>query len=183
LDSLEKVAEEVRVCTLCHLAESRRNPVPGEGSHKAQLFFVGEGPGLEEDRQGRPFVGRAGELLNQALEMAGLKRVEVFITNVVKCRPPGNRAPRKYEVDACRQYLERQLTLVQPKIILLLGNTAIERFLGEIKPGIRGKLRIENGRRLFPTIHPAAAIYNPRLSMVLGIHLIRLKAELSRLGS
>lgn len=166
MDSLEKGVEEVRACTLCHLAESRLNPVPGEGSPQTQLFFVGEGHGLRGRQAGTPFVGRAGELLNQALETVGLRRAEVFITNVVKCRPPRNRAPRTDEADACREYLERQLTLIQPKVICLLGNTTIERFLGEIKPGIRGKLRIENGRRLFPTIHPAAAIYNPRISKV-----------------
>jgi len=182
LDSLEKVAEEVRVCALCRLAESRLNAVPGEGLGEARLFFVGEGPGSEEDRQGRPFVGRAGELLNEALQAAGLSRAEVFITNVVKCRPPGNRAPLKDEADACQPYLERQLALVQPEIVCLLGNTAIERFLGEAKPGIRGKLTTVGDRRLFPTIHPAAAIYNPRLTKVLGFHLTKLRAELSRLG-
>lgn len=144
------------------------------------MFFVGEGPGVEEDRQGRPFVGRAGQLLNEAFEAAGIRREEVFITNVVKCRPPGNRPPLRDEADACQPYLERQLTLVQPRVVCLLGNTAIERFLGEAKPGIRGKLFTVGGRRLFPTIHPAAAIYNPGLAKVLGIHLTRLKAELER---
>ena len=180
MDSLEGIAEEIRTCNLCRLAESRLNAVPGEGPGNAQLFLVGEGPGSEEDRQGRPFVGKAGELLNESLETAGLSRAEVFITNVVKCRPPSNRAPLRDEAEACRPYLERQLTLIKPKIICLLGNTAIESLLGEAKPGIRGKLATVGGRNLFPTIHPAAAIYNPRLRKVLGIHLTRLKAELER---
>jgi len=182
MDSLEKVTAEVRVCPLCRLSQSRTNAVPGEGPAAARLFFVGEAPGVEEDRQGRPFVGRAGQLLNQALATAGLRREEVFITNVVKCRPPGNRPPLRDEADACQPYLERQLALIQPGIICLLGNTAIERFLGEAKPGIRGKLMVAGGRRLFPTIHPAAAIYNPGLEKVLGIHLTRLRDELERLG-
>jgi uracil-DNA glycosylase family 4 len=180
LDSLEKITEEVRTCILCRLAESRLNAVPGEGPGHAKLFFIGEGPGSEEDRQGRPFVGRAGELLNESLETARLNREEVFITNVVKCRPPSNRTPLMDEAEACEPYLERQVALVEPKIICLLGNTAIERLLGEAKPGIRGKMINVKGRNFFPTVHPAAAIYNPRLRKVLEIHLARLKAELER---
>jgi len=183
LDSLERIADEVRNCAFCRLAESRIKAVPGEGPENARLFLVGEGPGSEEDRQGRPFVGRAGELLNESLEAAGLSRAELFITNVVKCRPPSNRPPLSDEAEACRPYLERQLALIRPKIICLLGNTAIECFLGEAKPGIRGKLATMGGRNLFPTIHPAAAIYNPRLREVLRAHLKRLRAELERLES
>lgn len=181
MDSLEQVAQEVRVCALCPLSRDRLNAVPGEGSAAAKLFFIGEAPGMEEDRQGRPFVGKAGLLLNEALETAGLQRQEVFITNIVKCRPPGNRPPLKGEADACQRYLERQLAFVQPRIVCLLGNTAIERFLGQARPGMRGKLSTLSGRQLFPTIHPAAAIYNPSLTKVLGIHLTKLKAELGRL--
>jgi uracil-DNA glycosylase family 4 len=175
-EGLESIAEEIRRCQLCPLHRERINPVPGEGAPNARLMFIGEAPGAEEDRQGRPFVGAAGKLLNETMAKVGLRREDVFITNVVKCRPPGNREPTSEEVKACLPYLSRQIDLIDPKMICLLGNTAIKALLGEPKAGMRGKSLEKNGRFFFPTIHPAAAIYNPRLKVVLEVHLTKLKA-------
>jgi len=121
--------EEVRSCTRCRLCQGRTHTVFGEGDPDADLVFIGEGPGQEEDRTGRPFVGRAGELLTRMIRAMGLRREEVYITNVVKCRPPGNRAPLSDEADACRDYLVRQLQLICPKVIVTLGNPATQSLL------------------------------------------------------
>ncbi|MEM2926199.1 MAG: uracil-DNA glycosylase [Candidatus Bathyarchaeia archaeon] len=175
---LDLIADEIRRCQLCSLHRGRINAVPGEGSPNAKLIFIGEAPGAEEDRQGRPFVGAAGKLLNDAMARAGIRREEVFITNVVKCRPPGNREPKKEEAEACQIYLQRQMDVINPRFVCLLGNTAIRALLGSPRPGMRGKYFEKNGRIYFPTLHPAAAIYNPRLKLVLEIHLSRLKGLL-----
>src|SRR5215218_7075885 len=114
MDDLNKVASEVRVCPKCPLAATRTKAVPGEGPHNAEVMLIGEGPGFNEDKQGRPFVGASGQFLNELLAGAGYKREEVFITNVVKCRPPGNRDPHPNEIEACSEYLERQMILINP---------------------------------------------------------------------
>jgi uracil-DNA glycosylase len=130
-DSLSRVSEEVRRCARCPLSELRTNAVPGEGPPDAGVVLVGEGPGRNEDAQGRPFVGAAGRQLEGMLMEAGLERARVFITNVVKCRPPENRRPTGAEADACRPYLERQLGLIRPRVVVLLGDSALKRFLPE----------------------------------------------------
>jgi uracil-DNA glycosylase family 4 len=160
---LEEVAEEVRGCRLCPLWEGRRNAVPGEGNPSAEIMIVGEGPGEEEDLQGRPFVGRAGRLLTQALAHAGLRREDVYITNVVKCRPPGNREPTPEESKVCvEKYLRRQMEAVNPRVVLLLGTVAVRSLLGiGSVMAVRGKSITKGGRVFFCTIHPAAALYNP----------------------
>ena len=142
--------------------------MPGEGPDKADLVIVGEGPGREEDLQGRPFVGRAGKLLTAALESAGLRREEVFITNVVKCRPPENRTPTEDEREICTNtYLVKQIGLIEPKIILLLGNTAVQTVLGEKSVSkVRGKVIQANGNSYFCTYHPAAVLYDVTLKDV-----------------
>ncbi|MCS7137696.1 MAG: uracil-DNA glycosylase, partial [Candidatus Caldarchaeum sp.] len=123
---MDAVADEVRGCRLCPLWMSRRNAVPGEGNPNAEVMFIGEGPGEDEDLQGRPFVGRSGKLLTEALEKAGIRREDVFITNVVKCRPPGNREPTPEETSVCtKNYLFRQIELVNPRLIVLLGSVAV----------------------------------------------------------
>ncbi|MGE3797973.1 MAG: uracil-DNA glycosylase family protein, partial [Thermomicrobiales bacterium] len=118
---LENIAAEVRVCTLCELARTRTHAVPGEGPERAPIMFIGEGPGLNEDQQGRPFVGASGKFLTELIERAGLEREEVFITNVVKCRPPGNRDPLPDELAACSGYLQRQIDAIDPTVIVTLG--------------------------------------------------------------
>lgn len=181
-DSLEKIASEVIGCPLCKLSRSRRNAVPGDGQLSSKIMFIGEAPGKNEDEQGKPFVGAAGMILNQALEKAGIKRAEVFITNVVKCRPPNNRLPENDERSICRQYLDRQISLIAPKIICILGSTAYSSILGGksiIKN--RGKIMERNGQKYFLTIHPAAAIYNKNLRSVLNNDLFILSKEIKKM--
>src|SRR5919202_3441501 len=129
-DSLEAIGAEVRTCRLCRLSETRTVGVPGEGSPNAEIFFIGEGPGFHEDQQGRPFVGAAGQLLVEMLREIGLRREEVFITNVVRCRPPGNRDPLPDELSACDEYTQRQIAALEPKLIVTLGRYSMARFVG-----------------------------------------------------
>jgi DNA polymerase len=181
-DSLEKIASEVIGCPLCKLSRSRRNAVPGDGQLSSKIMFVGEAPGKNEDEQGKPFVGAAGMILNQALEKAGIKRAEVFITNVVKCRPPGNRVPEDDERSICRQYLDRQISLIAPKIICILGSTAYSSILGgKSITKNRGKIMERNGQKYFLTIHPSAAIYNKNLRSVLNNDLFLLSKEIKKM--
>lgn len=163
-DSLEKVAEEVRTCTKCPLSKSRTHAVPGEGQPNAELMFVGEGPGYNEDRQGRPFVGAAGHFLNEMLESVNLERKDVFITNVVKCRPPQNRDPRPDEIEACSEYLERQLRLIKPKVLVTLGRHSMEKYFpNERVSKIHGQPRRVGDLLVVPLYHPAAALHQPQL--------------------
>jgi DNA polymerase len=177
-DSLERVAAEVVGCPLCKLARTRRNAVPGEGQLSAKIMFIGEAPGKNEDEKGRPFVGAAGRILDDLLKKAGIERSQVFITNVVKCRPPDNRVPEEDEVAACRSYLERQIALVRPKVICVLGRTAYSSLLGGVSiTANRGKIIEKSGQKYFLTIHPAAAIYRKSLTAVLESDLKRLAQE------
>lgn len=184
VDTLGIIADEVRKCTLCKLCEKRTNAVPGEGSRSAKLMFIGEAPGRNEDEQGRPFVGAAGKLLTEALQEAGLSREDVFITNVVKCRPPDNRVPTDQERASCRPYLERQIKLINPKVICILGRTAYEALLkgGSIISN-RGKLIQYENRFYFLTVHPAAVIYNPQLKTVFKKDILMLIESLKKLDS
>ncbi len=161
--NLRAIAREVRHCTSCHLHRERQRAVPGEGSEKAKIVLVGEAPGREEDIQGRPFVGRSGKILDQVLVFAGLKRDDLFITSVVKCRPPGNRVPRRVEYQTCVQaHLWRQIDAIDPVIICLLGGVAVKALLGTIRISeIRGNVIRRGKKRFFPTYHPAAAGRNP----------------------
>lgn len=178
-DSLEKVAAEVRGCPLCKLARTRKNAVPGEGQLAAKIMFIGEAPGRSEDEKGRPFVGAAGRILDDMLKKAGIERSQVFITNVVKCRPPGNRVPEEDESAACRPYLDRQIALVRPKVICILGRTAYSSLLGGGSiTANRGKIVEKAGQKYFLTIHPAAAIYNKSLLSVLEADLKKLAKEI-----
>jgi DNA polymerase len=159
LDGLE---QEIKKCAKCGLAKTRKNVVPGEGNKRARLVFVGEAPGEDEDLQGRPFVGRAGKLLDQLIERTGLKRSDVYICNVLKCRPPNNRDPEPEEVAACRQYLMDQIRLIKPKVICTLGRHAYNTMLNvdEKITRIRGKLITYEGRKLLPTYHPSYLLRN-----------------------
>ena len=164
MDNLDDVARAVRSCTDCPLHRGRTNAVPGEGSPTAELMFIGEGPGFHEDRQGRPFVGPAGQLLEGLLASIGTNRDQVFIANMVKCRPPDNRDPQPAEISACSKYLDRQIELVNPKIIVTLGRFSLGRFFpGESITRSRGRLRQKDGRLIFPVMHPAAALRRPEL--------------------
>ncbi len=177
-DSLEAIAAEVVGCPMCKLARTRRNAVPGEGQLSAKIMFVGEAPGKSEDEKGRPFVGAAGRILDELLKKAGIERSQVFITNVVKCRPPDNRVPEEDEVAVCRAYLDRQIALIRPKVICVLGRTAYSSLLGGGSiTADRGKIVEKSGQKYFLTIHPAAAIYRKSLTSVLESDLKRLAQE------
>jgi len=162
-ESLESVADAIAGCRLCPLCEGRTRTVPGEGDPSARLMLVGEGPGESEDLSGRPFVGRAGELLDRILASMDAPRATVFIANVVKCRPPKNRAPLPDEREACRPYLRRQIELVRPRVLLALGSTAAEALLGVKKPLVELRNRVHrwDGIPLIITYHPAALLRNP----------------------
>jgi uracil-DNA glycosylase family 4 len=181
-DSLERIASEVIGCPLCKLSRTRKNAVPGQGQVSAKIIFIGEAPGKNEDLKGKPFVGAAGRILDQAMEKAGIDRSMVFITNVVKCRPPSNRIPDEDERIACRPYLQRQISLISPKIICILGNTAYSSILGgKSITASRGKIVKKDGQRYFLTVHPAAAIYNMGLRSVFEKDLFKLSDEIKRI--
>ena len=161
---LEAVAAEVKVCPKCELCRTRTHAVPGEGPSDARIMLIGEGPGWHEDQQGRPFVGNAGKFLNELLGKAGLSREAVFITNVVKCRPPGNRDPMPDEIAACSSYLERQIGAIDPDVIVTLGRFSMARwFPGERISRIHGQPKREGRRLIVPMYHPAAALHQGAL--------------------
>ena len=159
---LQDLDQEILVCEKCPLARSRTLAVPGEGSDQADLMFVGEGPGHDEDIQGRPFVGKAGQLLTNIIRAMELSREEVYITNIVKCRPPGNRNPHQDEISSCAPYLRQQLELIKPRIIVSLGNVATKHLL-ETSSGIsalRGQFHAYGGIQIMPTFHPSFLVRN-----------------------
>lgn len=162
---LQLIHSEVLECTKCELHRSRTHAVPGEGPIDAKIMFVGEGPGQNEDEQGRPFVGAAGRYLTKLLESIGLNRSDVFITNIVKCRPPNNRAPRKSEIEACNPYLQSQMRLIKPRVICSLGTPAITTLMGEEYSASRshGKPMTKGEVTILPMYHPAAALYDASL--------------------
>ena len=159
-EKLEEINEIVKKCNKCNLCKNRTNTVFGVGNSNAKLMFIGEGPGADEDKEGIPFVGKAGKLMNQAFIGLGIIREEVYIANIVKCRPPNNRTPLKEETIACLDYLRNQVMIIKPQIIVLLGNTALKNILGE-EYGItasRGKWIEKKGIKYMPTFHPAALL-------------------------
>jgi DNA polymerase len=188
-DALKEVFERARGCTRCsELAATRKKVVFGSGNANADLMFVGEAPGASEDEQGVPFVGRAGKLLDKLLEEIGLLRADVFIANVLKCRPPGNRDPQPIEIDNCQEYLHRQVELIEPSVICTLGNFSTKLLRGD-PTGItrlHGQPEIrqlgERSVRLYPIYHPAAALYTPRMLETLREDFSRLP-ELLALGA
>ncbi len=168
-ETLEQVRADLGDCQRCKLAGGRHNIVFGEGNRHAELVFVGEGPGADEDEQGLPFVGRAGQLLNRMIQMIGMKREEVYICNVVKCRPPGNRTPEKDEIETCSPFLFRQLEAIKPRLICCLGAPAVRTVLG-IKEGItkiHGQFYDFAASRALATVHPAYVLRNPREEKIL----------------
>ena len=162
-DSVQQIAQEVSACEKCKLHATRKKAVPGEGPVNAKIMFIGEGPGYHENEQGRPFVGAAGKFLSDLLASIGMKREEVFITNVVKCRPPQNRDPEQDELKACNDYLERQIALINPKVIVTLGRFSMEKFFPGAKiSAIHGQARTIGGRLVVAMFHPAAALHQPQ---------------------
>ncbi|HSO27284.1 MAG TPA: uracil-DNA glycosylase [Anaerolineales bacterium] len=163
-ETLQQVAEEAAVCTRCELHFSRKHAVPGEGPVQADIMFIGEGPGFHENEQGRPFVGAAGRFLEELLASIDLKRSDVFITNIVKCRPPGNRDPEPQEIEACNDYLERQIQAVNPKVIVTLGRFSMNRFMPGAKiSDVHGQSLNVRGRLVVAMYHPAAALHQRSL--------------------
>ena len=175
MNQLETIKQNVIECTKCDLCKTRTNSVPGKGNFQSDVIFVGEAPGRNEDKNGEPFVGAAGKKLSAALEEAGVSREEVYITNVVKCRPPNNRVPNTDERDTCKEYLKNEISIIKPKIICVLGNTAFNSVLGgsEITK-FRGKLVRKENQLYFLTIHPAATIYNQELISTLNEDIVKL---------
>lgn len=164
---LDAIAAEASVCTKCKLHQSRKNVVPGDGPVNADIMFIGEGPGFHENEQGLPFVGAAGRFLEELLEGIGMSRQSVFITNIVKCRPPGNRDPEAEEIEACSEYLERQIMAINPKVIVTLGRFSMARYFPKAKISvIHGRAKNVNGRLVVPMYHPAAALHQPSLRSV-----------------
>ena len=164
METLEHISDLVKNCTDCPLSGGRTNAVPGEGNPHAEVMFVGEGPGFQEDRRGRPFVGPAGKLLDGLLATIGTNRNDVFIANMVKCRPPDNRDPAPAEMAACTKYLDRQIELINPKLIVTLGRFAFGRYFpGEGITRARGTLREKDGLKIFPVLHPAAVLRREEL--------------------
>lgn len=180
--AIDDLRKTVVSCTSCGLSKSRTNAVPGFGSIKTGVVFIGEAPGRTEDIQGMPFVGTAGKILSEALLYAGFTREDVYITNIVKCRPPDNRRPNKQEMDSCTGYLQKELEIIQPKIVCVLGNTAFSSLLNgnEITKN-RGKIIKRNDQLYFVTIHPAAIIYNQGLRQVLKDDLKTLSGILDKI--
>ena len=163
-ETLEDIAAEIVVCPLCELARSRTHAVPGKGSAKARIMMIGEGPGWHEDQQGEPFVGASGKFLNELIASAGIAREDVFITNVVKCRPPANRDPLPDEMEACAPYLLRQIATIDPDVIVTLGRFSMARFFpGERITRIHGQAKEVGKRLVVPMFHPAAALRNGSL--------------------
>ena len=179
---LNALADEIRVCPLCRLAETRIHAVPGDGNDKAEIMFVGEGPGQQEDETGHPFVGKSGKLLTSELRKIGITRDQVFITNIVKCRPPGNRNPLADEIAACNDWLSAQIALVEPKFIVAVGgpslNTLVSKDLRITKA--RSNVFSKDGILFIPILHPAAALRSPDTMKLFLEDLANLKDFLSR---
>ena len=192
--TLDSIADQIRGCTACELCRSRTHAVPGEGDYHARIMLIGEGPGYHEDQQGRPFIGNSGKFLTELLGKAGLTREDVFITNVVKCRPPGNRDPMPDEIAACSAYLDAQLELIDPDVVVTLGRFSMQRwFQNERISKIHGEPREDGKRLIVPMYHPAAALHQAalrttieddfaRLPKILAEHDQRTEVENERSG-
>lgn len=176
-ETLKEIADEVVVCTRCKLHQTRKNAVPGKGNPNTKVLFIGEGLGFHENEKGVPFVGAAGGFLDELLSEAGLSREEVFITNVVKCRPPGNRDPEPDELEACKYFLERQISAINPDIIVTLGRVSMGYFINNGKISqIHGRDFWAHDRMVVPMYHPAAALHQPALRNVVKEDFRRLPA-------
>ena len=179
LAALQDLCSKMLTCQECGLSKGRTRVVPGEGPEDAEIMFIGEGPGLHEDRQGRPFVGPAGQFLQELLALAGLRREQVYICNVVKCRPPNNRDPLPTEIAACKHWLDGQMRLIRPKIIVTLGRYSMARwFPGQSISKIHGRPFLREGVYVFPMFHPAAALHQQSLRATIEEDMRKLPALL-----
>ncbi|MCH7617079.1 MAG: uracil-DNA glycosylase [Chloroflexi bacterium] len=179
---LEALYTKIITCESCNLCKTRTHAVPGEGAEDAEIMFVGEGPGYHEDQQGRPFIGPAGKFLDELLDSINLTRSDVYICNVVKCRPPSNRDPIPEEVDACRPFLLRQIELINPKLIVTLGRFSLSWFFPRDAIGkVRGTLRQLGGRHYYHVYHPAAALHNGNLRQVILDDFAKIPLALEKL--
>ncbi len=177
--TLAELVEDVKRCTCCDLGKTRTHAVPGEGNEHPDIMFVGEGPGYNEDQQGRPFVGQAGAFLNYLIESIGMKREDVYITNIVKCRPPNNRDPLPAEIMTCTGYLDKQIQILQPKIIVTLGRFSLAHFFPKDSIGrVHGTARKKDGIIIFAMYHPAAALHQRTLRQVIEADIKKIPAVL-----
>jgi uracil-DNA glycosylase family 4 len=182
VSELAELCEEIRACQKCILAQGRTHAVPGEGPDAADIMFIGEGPGFHEDRQGRPFVGAAGQYLDELLEKIDLQREDVFIANVVKCRPPGNRDPQPDEISACRPYLDKQIELIRPHLVVTLGRFSMQRYFpGASISRIHGQAKRVGNVIYYPMFHPAAALHQPRWRSLVEEDMLRIPELLEKL--
>ncbi len=181
-DTMARITQQLDGCTRCRLSQHRTHIVLGRGSHEAALMFVGEAPGYDEDRIGLPFVGRAGQLLDKIIAAMGFDRDEVYIANVIKCRPPQNRNPRDDEIGSCYPFLKRQIHVVAPKLICTLGTFAAQTLLGSIEPisRLRGRFHQYEGIPLLPTYHPAYLLRNPEMKKVVWQDVQQISVKLGR---
>ena len=168
MSELTQLYDQIRVCKICDLSKGRTNAVPGEGPENAEIMMIGEAPGFYEDREGRPFVGPSGKFLDELLAGIQLKREQIYICNVIKCRPPQNRDPQSEEMDACKPYLDQQIELIKPKVIITISRFAMARWFADKKIGeIHGKPKKIGNLVVLPMYHPAAALHQPSLKKVL----------------
>ena len=181
MSELSQLNMEIARCEGCELFRQRKQAVPGEGAEDADLLFIGEAPGWHEDQQGRPFVGPAGHFLEELLRSIGLRREEVYIANVIKCRPPSNRDPLPDEIKACRSWLDRQIELIKPKVIITLGRYSLAQFLpGDTIGKAHGKARKKDGRIYFAMYHPAAALHQQSLRQVIMEDMLKIPPLLAQ---
>ena len=181
MSALTQLCEEIAACQDCELAKYRTKVVPGEGAEDADLLFIGEAPGWHEDQQGRPFVGPAGQFLDQLLASIGLRREEVYIANVIKCRPPQNREPLPAEIQSCRKWLDRQIEIIQPQMIITLGRYSLARYFPTESIGkIHGKPRKLEGVIYYPMYHPAAALHQGSLRRTIEMDMLKIPQILAQ---
>ena len=185
-NSINKLQNVVGSCNLCSLSKTRKNVVFGEGNHNSKIIFIGEGPGMNEDNRGRPFVGKAGELLTKIIQnVLEIKREEIYIANIVKCRPPNNRVPMKEEANLCIPYLFKQIELIKPKILVTLGATAYKYLINDLNASItrvRGEVQQFDGMTLIPTFHPSYLLRNPSAKKDVFIDFLKIKKILGEIN-
>jgi uracil-DNA glycosylase family 4 len=182
MSELTDLCAQIRACTRCSLARSRTRAVPGEGPENAILMFIGEAPGFHEDKSGRPFVGAAGQFLEELLASIEMTRDQVYIANVIKCRPPANREPLPEEIAACQPYLDRQVELIQPRVIVTLGRYSMARYFPDAKiSAVHGKPRKIGGVLYYPMFHPAAALHQPKYRQTVIEDMARIPALLAEI--
>ncbi len=186
MSALTELHDEITRCQRCALSQARKRAVPGEGREDAEIVFIGEAPGFHEDQQGRPFVGAAGQFLEELLDSISLRREDVYICNVIKCRPPGNRDPLSEEIETCKPYLDRQIELIVPRMIVTLGRVSMEHYFPGAKIShIHGQPRKVGGIIYYPMYHPAAALHQPRWRQVIKEDMLKipqLLAEADRIA-